>query len=214
MRSPTLATLENRYSVSDKCSPNSFRWPNVFLMQLCDLCCCHSAGLIGMRGRWWVADGDWGSGVGRWWLGLIRVAEASSRLIKSILTELTERAASLEVQNKPGCPDGDEWMSPACSALRWKAQYRLTSKAICISDTTRRQVHFSLVYASVLMLLIVCVCVGGGYFFFFFRDLLCSHYAAMHHQIRVISHSTTAHFFSLRCKWEKLHLNSCIWIWM
>lgn len=50
--------------------------------------------------------------------GINQSRRGIKRLIKSILTELTERAASLEVQNKPGCPDGDEWMSPACSALR------------------------------------------------------------------------------------------------
>lgn len=37
---------------------NSFRWPNVFLMQPCDLCCCQSLGLIAMPGCWWAADRD------------------------------------------------------------------------------------------------------------------------------------------------------------
>lgn len=51
---------------------NSFRRPNVFLMQPRDLCCCQSAGLIGMPGRWWAADRDQGR-----WQRLIDVAEES-----------------------------------------------------------------------------------------------------------------------------------------
>ena len=90
-----LSSLQSRYSPSDKRNLNSFRWPNVFLMQPCDLCCCQSVGLIGMPGCKWAADRDQDK-VAK----INRSGRSITHLIKSVLTETTERAASLKVQKK------------------------------------------------------------------------------------------------------------------
>lgn len=58
MRTLALSSFQSRYSLSDKSNLNFFRWPNVFLMQPRDLCCCQSAGFIGMLGCKWAADRD------------------------------------------------------------------------------------------------------------------------------------------------------------
>lgn len=58
MSEAALSTQESRSSPPDKCNPNSFRWPNVFLMQPCDLCCCQSVGLIETPGKGWAAVRD------------------------------------------------------------------------------------------------------------------------------------------------------------
>lgn len=54
MRAPALGSFQSRYSPADKRNLNSFRWPNVFLMQPCDLCCCQSVGLTGTPGCEWA----------------------------------------------------------------------------------------------------------------------------------------------------------------
>lgn len=61
-------------------------------MQPRELCCCQSAGFRGMLGCKWAADSDRKK---KRWQRLIAAAEAS-HLIKSILTETTERVASVE----------------------------------------------------------------------------------------------------------------------
>lgn len=62
-------------------------------MQPRELCCCQSAGFRGMLGCKWAADRDRKKKKRR--QRLIAAAEAS-HLIKSILTETTERVASME----------------------------------------------------------------------------------------------------------------------
>lgn len=194
MRAPTAARLENSDSGSEKCSPDSFRWPNVFLMQPCDLWCCHSAGLVGMPG-WTPVGGRRG----------LRVGEG--RLIKSVLTELTERAASLEVQKQAGSPAADgginEWMNePGLFSTAVKERQDTVGLQRSFTSVTplQRRVHFSLLCASVLISSVVCVVVlCCCCCFIFFWDVLCCHQAAMHHQVKLISHrahSTTVHFFA------------------
>lgn len=89
MSEAALSTRESRYSPSDKCNPNSFRWPNVFLMQPCDLWCCQSVGLRGTPGKRWAADRDPES-VAK----INQSRRGIKRLIKSVFAE---RAASLDV---------------------------------------------------------------------------------------------------------------------
>lgn len=58
MRTLALSSFWSRYFLSDKSNLNFFRWPNVFLMQPRELCCCQSAGFRGMLGCKWAADRD------------------------------------------------------------------------------------------------------------------------------------------------------------
>ncbi len=175
MRTPVLSSFQSRYSPSDKRNLNSFRWPNVFLMQPRDLCCCQSVSLIGMPGCQWAADGD-----------REKVAKINRRgrdithLIKSVLTETTERAAAPEVQKTQGARllSAAGQMSPVCSNVHWMKQYGLTSEAIYVIETIRRRVNFSLRCGSVQTLLIVCM-------FSSFGDLLWSQHTAIHHGARV-----------------------------
>lgn len=98
-----LSTWGSGYSPSDKCNPNSFRWPNAFLMQPCDLCCCQSVGLRGTPGKRWAADRD---------LETVAKMDQSRRGIKHLIKSVfAERAASLGVWKERDASTFLFWMS-------------------------------------------------------------------------------------------------------
>lgn len=50
MKIPALGCFQSMHSPSDKANLNFLRCPNAFLMQVCDLCSCHSGSLSGIPG--------------------------------------------------------------------------------------------------------------------------------------------------------------------